>query len=201
MIYEVIIILLKTFPICRYQPFFFYLPILLHLFCFSFFTLYYTCIISSFFVAVSIFLAYSFLSLFVVLLLSSFSFYFTAPRCLPTASSAALDGTSTGCSCHSCRNFVFVQPSVFFLSALMNKLFLCPVYSSSPNFCLLLCNSLLFSAHFCFLNIPIGQSCCFVSCDLCSYFFFSSSKCVDIHNYASLKAVITYLCSYPNIIL
>lgn len=98
-------------------------------------------------------------------------------------------------------HIVFVKPSSFFLSALMNKPFLRPVYSSSPIFCLLLCNSLLLSAHFCFVNILIGQFCCFVSCDFWSHFFVSSGKCVDIHNFASLKAVITYLCSYPNIIL
>ena len=117
-----------------------------------------------------------FLSQFLFFLLIVFSpylsyFYFPSlhfislpPRCLPTASSAAFDDSSTGCSCHSCRYIVFVKASVFFLSALMNKPFLRPVYSSSPNFCLLLCNSLLFSAHFYFLNILIGQSCCFVSC-------------------------------------
>ena len=80
MIYEVIIILLKTFPICRYQPFFFYLPILSHLFCFSFFTLYYIYLHYFFLFCRSFYFpANSFLSLFVVLLLSSFSFYFTAP--------------------------------------------------------------------------------------------------------------------------
>lgn len=53
-------------------------------------------------------------------------------------------------------HIVFVKPSSFFLSTLMNKPFLRPVSSFSPIFCLLLCIFLLLSTHFYFFDVLIG---------------------------------------------